>query len=122
MRGQKFRKLEVWKKAMEFTSLIYKETGDFPACEMYGLTSQIRRAATSISLNIAEGSGAGSDAEFKRFLNISLRSACEVMCAIEIASKLGYLEDKNKDALLKNCDEISGMIGAFIKKLKADSR
>ena len=75
MQEQKFRKLEVWKKSMDFVEEIYKTTNQFPVNEMYGLTSQLRRAALSIPLNIAEGSGAGSDPEFNRFLNISMRSS-----------------------------------------------
>ena len=122
MKEQKFRKLEIWKRSIDLVSKIYKETEIFPANEIYGLTAQIRRAAVSVSLNIAEGSGAASDLEFKRFLNISLRSTYEVMCAIEISYNLKYLKQEEKDFLLKECDILSGMIGAFIKKLKADSR
>ena len=73
-------------------------------------------------LNIAEGSGAGSDAEFKRFLNISLRSAYEVMCAVEIAERLGYLNENQKEDLLTKSDSLSAMISGLISKLKADSR
>ncbi len=76
---QKFRKLKVWIKSIESIKEIYEVTKNFPREELYGLTSQIRRAATSIALNIAEGSGADSKKEFCRFLNIALRSSYEVI-------------------------------------------
>ncbi|MCU0666152.1 MAG: four helix bundle protein [Candidatus Omnitrophica bacterium] len=62
---------------MDFIERVYLKTSKFPQSECYGLTSQVRRAAVSIALNIAEGSGSGSDLEFKRFLNIALRSSYE---------------------------------------------
>ncbi|MFC1594090.1 four helix bundle protein [Candidatus Omnitrophota bacterium] len=121
MKEQKFRKLEVWSKAMDLIEEIYKITGSFPQTETYGLTSQLRRAATSISLNIAEGSGSASDNEFKRFLTISLRSAYEVMCGIEVAKRLQYCNEINVDAMLKKCDEISAMLVGLKKKLSTVS-
>lgn len=121
MKEQKFRKLNVWDKAMDFIEEIYKLTNKFPSKELYGLTSQLRRAAISIALNIAEGSGSDSDAEFNRFLNISLRSSYEVMCGIEVARRLRYCTDSEVDRLLGKCDEVSAMISGLKKKLKADS-
>lgn len=107
---------------MDFVENIYKFTNSFPVSELYGLTSQLRRAATSLALNIAEGSGSGSDNEFNRFLNMSLRSSYEVMCGIEIVKKLGYVSGGEADDLSKKCDEISAMIGGLKKKLMAESR
>ncbi|MEE8359903.1 MAG: four helix bundle protein [Candidatus Omnitrophota bacterium] len=121
MKEQRFRKLEVWNKAMTFVEEIYRITSKFPAKEMYGLTSQLRRSAVSIALNIAEGSGTDSDREFKRFLIISLRSSYETMCGIEIANRLRYCSDKENVKLVNKCDELSAMLSGFIKKLKADS-
>jgi len=121
MREQKFRKLKVWEKAMDFIEQIYRNTAKFPSTETYGLTSQLRRAATSIALNIAEGSGSGSDKEFNRFLNISLRSSYEVMCGIEVAGRLKYCGKDDVDALLKQCDELSAMLFGLKKKLKTES-
>lgn len=68
MNTHKFRKLTVWQRSIQFVSLIYEITATFPKEEKFGLIDQIRRAAVSISLNIAEGSGAGSDPEFMRFI------------------------------------------------------
>jgi len=121
MKEQKFRKLEVWNKAMDFVEEVYEVTNKFPPKEMYGLTSQLRRSAISIAMNIAEGSGSGSDAEFNRFLNISLRSSYEVMCGIELARRLEYCNESQVDNLLKKCDELSAMISGLKEKLKADS-
>ena len=83
-----FRELKVWQRAMDFATEIYRVSAGFPRSEQFGLTSQIRRAATSIPLNIAEGAGAGSNAEFRQFLSYALRSTYEVMTALEIAQRL----------------------------------
>jgi four helix bundle protein len=120
MKEQKFRKLEVWNKAMGFIEEVYRLTDRFPGKERYGLTSQLRKAAVSIALNIAEGSGAGSDAEFKRFLSFSLRSSYEVMCAAEIAGRLRYCNDEELCALLKASDEPSAMLASLKKKLTTE--
>jgi len=106
---------------MDFIEEIYKITEKFPAKELYGLTSQLRRAATSVALNIAEGSAAGSDIEFNRFLNIANRSNYEVMCGIEIAKRLNYVEVVEYDLLLKRSDELSAMLSGLKKKLRAVS-
>ena len=105
---------------MDFIEEIYRITEKFPTKELYGLTSQLRRAATSVALNIAEGSGAGSDIEFNRFLNIAHRSNYEVMCGIEIAKRLDYVEVVEYGLLLKKSDELSAMMTGFKKRLKAD--
>lgn len=118
---QKFRKLKVWEKAISFVEEVYRITATFPREEIYGLTAQLRRAAVSIPLNIAEGSGASSDMDFRRFLCISLRSAYEVMCAMEIAARLNYVASDKKEKTLGECDELSAMISGLMKKLKADS-
>lgn len=117
MEEQKFRKLNVWNKSMDLIEQIYRTTQKFPGQEVYGLTSQLRRASTSIALNIAEGSGSGSDGEFKRFLNIALRSAYEAICAIEIAKRLGFCSMHEANTLKSGCDEISAMLTGLKKHL-----
>src|SRR3989344_6135202 len=92
MNTHKFRKLNVWQRSIKFVSFIYIITAKFPKEERFGLIDQIRRAAVSICLNIAEGSGSGSDPEFRRFLRISQRSAYEVIAALEIAINLKMTE------------------------------
>ena len=121
MNKQKFKKLEIWKKSMNLIERIYKVTKDFPREEVYGLTSQIRRAAISVALNIAEGSGAESDVEFKRFLNIAYKSNQEVVCAIEISKRLEYIGLEDLNSIAEASDKLSAMLFSFIKKLKADS-
>jgi len=112
-----FRKLKVYQKAIDFSVLIYELTKTFPKEELFGLTSQIRRAVVSISLNIAEGSGNKSSKEFKRFLEIALRSTYEVMSCLEIALKLNYLKEENHKILIADADEIAAMIVGFSKQL-----
>jgi four helix bundle protein len=113
----KFRELEVWQRAMEFTTAIYRVSAGFPHAEQFGLTSQIRRAAISIPLNIAEGAGAGSNAEFRRFLSYALRSAYEVMTALEIAQRLEYCSSEQVQELLGEVDEIAAMIVGLSRSL-----
>ena len=112
-----FRKLKIYQRSIEFSVEIYKVSRQFPREEIYGLTSQIRRAVTSISLNIAEGSGNSSGKEFKRFLEIALRSDYEVMTCLEIAYRLNYCKQGEFDRLLSEADEIAAMIFGFSGKL-----
>lgn len=121
MKEQRFRRMEVWKKAMDFIEEIYKTTQKFPSEELYGLMRQLRRAATSIALNIAEGSAAESDREFNRFLTISLGSIYEVMCGIEIAVRLSFCNKEEAVNLFRHSDELAAMITSFKKKLIAES-
>ena len=111
-----FRNLKVYQRAIDFTIEIYRLSRLFPKEEIFGLTSQIRRAVISISLNIAERSGNKSGKEFKRFLEIALRSDYEVMTCLEIAFRLSYCEEKDYNRLLKEADEIAAMIVGFSKK------
>src|SRR5512133_2682508 len=91
----KFEQLEVWKLALDYIDLIYKIAENLPRSEEYNLKSQITRAATSIALNIAEGSQGQSDAEQARFLGMSLRSLIETVACQEIIRRRGYLQDKD---------------------------
>jgi four helix bundle protein len=121
MKKHNFRKLKVYQRAIEFTVEIYRSSKTFPKEEIYGLTSQIRRAVTSISLNIAEGSGNNSEKEFKRFLEIALRSSYEVMSCLEIALRLKYCTKEDFERLIAEADEIAAMIVGFSKSLSSDS-
>lgn len=118
---QKFRKLKIWQKAMEFVAFVYKVSSKYPKAEIFGLTDQIRRAATAIPLNIAEGSGSGTDKEFCRFLYIAYRSVYEVITAAEISIRLEYGIRSEQEEVIVKADELAAMIGSFIKTLKADS-
>jgi four helix bundle protein len=91
-----FRSLKVWEKGHRIiTLIIYKLTLNFPKEELYGLTSQIRRASSSVPINIAEGCGRGSDADFARFLQISFGSASETEYLLLLCYELGYINEKN---------------------------
>lgn len=103
---QDFRKLKVWEKSHRFSIDVYKATNVFPKEEIYGLTSQLRRAAVSISANIAEGCGRGSDADFKRFLHIAFGSASEAECLLELSKDLGFIDKDSAVLLLDNIVEI----------------
>jgi four helix bundle protein len=100
-------------------SLIYTLTKDLPPDELYGLTSQIRRAAVSIPANIAEGSGRGSDKEMSRFLEIANGSAFELETLILLASDMNYFTEQNTIESINEIKEIQMMIYSFRMKLKA---
>lgn len=114
-----YRELRIWQRSHEFVLKTYRSTIDFPKEELFGLTSQMRRAAVSIAANIAEGCGRDGDAELKRFLNIALGSACELDYQILLASDLGYYGSNEAQLLAKEILELRRMIGGFIQKLKA---
>jgi four helix bundle protein len=113
----RFRELKVWRRAMDFVSEIYRSSAGFLRSEQFGLTSQIRRAASSVPLNIAEGAGAGSNAEFRRFLSFALRSTYEVMPAAEIAQRLTYCSPEQTKRLLSEADEIAAMLVGLSRSL-----
>jgi four helix bundle protein len=119
MQNHNFRKLEIWKRSMQFVAQCYEITAGFPQEEKYGLTDQIRRAAVSVNLNIAEGSGSSSNVEFARFLQIARRSAYEVTAGLEIASNLGLLDEDELVNIQNESDQISAMISGLIKNLKS---
>lgn len=116
---QNYRKLTVWQKSHQIVLNIYHITMQFPNSEKYGLTSQMRRAASSIPANIAEGSAKGSDKDYARFLHIALGSCTELDYHILLARDLNYITSSDYEALIKKVDEVGRMLNGFIKKLKA---
>lgn len=116
-----FEKLTVWQKAMDFCELIYKETRSFPREELFGLTSQLRRAATSMPLNIAEGSACSSKREFRHFVNMALCSQYEVATIIRLSKKLGYLKDNSYNDISTLLEEIGRLLHGLINSLKSDN-
>lgn len=112
-----FEKLTVWQKAMDFCELIYEESKKFPKEEMFGLTSQLRRAATSIPLNIAEGSACGSKREFKHFLNIALCSQYEIATIIRLCKRLNFLTEESYTKINNALDEIGKLLHGLINSL-----
>jgi len=113
-----YRDLVVWQKAMELVAEIYRLTRAFPADEMFGLVSQLRRAAVSIPSNIAEGYGRTSTGEYKQFLGHARGSLWEVETQILIAQKLKYLGDEETDGLLKLATETGRILQGLIASLK----
>jgi len=106
----KFEKLVVWQKSVEFANEIHLMTREWPKEELYVLTSQIKRAADSISLNIAEGSTGQSNAEFRRFLGYSSRSALEVINCLYLAKGRGLIDKKVFEEKYNSLKEIIKMI------------
>ncbi len=117
-----FRRLSVWQKAHHLTVAVYEITTCFPKDELYGLTSQIRRASVSVPANIAEACGRGSEAEFGRFLQIAQGSASELEYHLLLAHELKFLNSKNYEVLGSQVEEVRRMLTALMKKLKVDSR
>jgi four helix bundle protein len=114
----KFEKLKVWGIALELTNSIDQLTKQFPKEELYVLTSQIKRAADSIALNIAEGSTGQSDAEFVRFLNYSIRSSIEVVACLYVGKKRGIIGESCFNNLYEETEKLLIMLQALKKSLK----
>jgi len=113
-----FRKLLDWQKSMALVTLIYSEVMVFPPDELYTLTSQIKRSATSIPSNIAEGYGREGKKDYLRFLNIPLSSLFELQTQLEIAYNLKFLKQDNFNKLYNVSREIERMLSNFIRKIK----
>lgn len=113
-----YKQLMVWQKAHILTLALYKATADFPKDELYGLTSQIRRAAVSIPANIAEGCGRDGDAELARFCVISMGSASELEYHLLLAHDLKFLNDNVYNSLNNGLNEVRRMLNVFIQRLK----
>ena len=116
-----FRELTVWQKAHRLTLAVYKSTTTFPREELYGLTSQIRRAAASVPANIAEGCGRNGKAELARFLQIAMGSACELEYHLLLARDLTLLPQMDYDGLLGELTQVKRMLTSFIQHLKTES-
>jgi four helix bundle protein len=112
-----YRELIVWQKAMDLVELIYQLTKLFPREELYGLTSQIRRAAVSIPSNIAVGQARKSTAEFRNFLSIAQGSRAELETQMLIAIRLKFLAPEQAEPCMALLAEISRMLNALHSKL-----
>lgn len=121
MEMKNFQQLKVWEKSHHLSLETYKYTKKFPRDEIYGLTSQIRRAVVSIEANIAEGCGRNGDAELRRFLSIAMGSASELECHLLLARDLGFLGDFEHQCLARGATDVKRMLTSFMLKLKADS-
>jgi four helix bundle protein len=115
-----FRKLDTWLDGVELADTIYTLTASFPKTEIYGLSSQMQRAAVSVPSNIAEGSGKGSDRDFARFVSISLGSLFELETQIEIAYRRGYISTENYYALRPRIESLQKRIYNLREHLAPD--
>ena len=112
-----FEKLDVWRKAIEFADLVYSATKAFPDDEKFGLTSQMRRAAVSVSSNIAEGASRFSRDDYARFLEIATGSLFEVVSQSFIATKQGFMSDQDRLRLYAAAEERSRMLSGLRRSL-----
>jgi four helix bundle protein len=112
-----FEKLDVWQKAIDFADLVYNYTRNFPTDERFGLTNQMRRAAVSISSNIAEGTSRMSQTDFARFIEIAMGSVFEVVSQSFIGRRRGFLAEEGFRALYSATDEIARMLSGLRKSL-----
>ena len=116
-RGHK--SLDVWKESVDLSVCIYRLTSGFPKTEDFGLTSQMRRAGVSIPSNIAEGAGRGATKEFIQFLKIANGSLTELDTQLEIALKLGYISDSQKDKTDAVMESISAKLAGLLRNLRS---
>ena len=112
-----FHNYIVWQRGHQFALDVYKQTKSFPKDELFGMTSQLRRASTSIPINIAEGCGRRSDAEFAHFLNIAAGSASEVEEELLLSFDLKFIDKESFQQLDKEVKEIKAMLGKLIETL-----
>jgi four helix bundle protein len=124
--AQKVEDLMVWQRAIQMNVAVHKLTESFPRQEMYGLTSQLRRAAVSVASNIAEGRGRLNNGEFRQFLGMAQGSNYEVQTQLVIAKEFGFGDGSRLERAQKLNDEVGRMLTSFIatvskKKLEAKS-
>jgi four helix bundle protein len=114
----RFENLEIWKLAVEYGNVLYKAAKQFPSDELYGLSAQLRRAVVSISSNIAEGSGAGTNKNFSNFLDISIKSTLETVSILYFAASNGYITEIERKDFYEQAERIIRKIRAFKKTLR----
>jgi four helix bundle protein len=113
-----YKQLVAWQKAMMFVSSVYRETKSFPREELFGLTSQLRRAAVSIPSNIAEGQGRATQADFRRFLSMALGSCDEIETQLLIARQLKYFEQQTEEQLSESIAEVGRLLNGLYKSFE----
>ncbi len=115
--ARSFRELKVWQVAIELSLTIYELTADFPKHEIYGITSQMRRAAVSIASNIAEGSARGTRRDFRQFVLIAKGSTCELQTQLLIAQRLGYANLERFSDAEQQVQNVAQMLSGLSKYL-----
>ena len=117
MAVRSFQELHVWQHAMDFVIEVHALTAQFPKDEMYGLTSQLRRAVYSIPSNIAEGQARGATKEFRHFLFVARGSLAEVQTQIWVAERLIYITNEQANVLIEHSNSIGRQLNALIRAL-----
>lgn len=112
-----YESLEIWQLAIIYAKKIYLITGSFPTTEQLGLISQLRRAAISVSANIAEGSGATTLKDKLKYLDIAIKSALETTSEIQLSLELGFIDNLTRNQLYEDAEKIIRKIRAFKKTL-----
>ena len=113
-----YRELKIWQRSMEFVVRVYEISASFPKEERYGLTAQLRGCVVSVPSNISEGTGRGTNKQFKRFLEFSMGSINEAQTQIELAFRVNYLSRETYELLIDEALQIYKMILAFYNSLK----
>jgi four helix bundle protein len=113
-----YKDLIAWQKAMILVKTVYSVTKKYPKDEMYGLTSQLRRAAVSVACNIAEGQARNSTGEFKQFLGVSKGSLAETETLLILSNDLNLISAKELDEITKVTDEVGKLLSGLLKSLK----
>lgn len=119
MTVRSYEELEVWQTAMDLVTLTYRLTRDFPREEVYGLTSQLRRAAVSVPSNIAEGQGRRSTGEFLNHLSMARGSLLEVETQTEIAFRMAYLSPEQKAEVKALTGTVGRLLNGLMRSLEA---
>jgi len=114
------KRLEVWQKAMALVEVIYVLTGEFPKSEVYGLTGQMRRSAISVPCNIAEGAARKTRSEFVQFLTIAQGSLSELDTQVELACRLGYIDEQRRAEATGEITTVFKMLSGLVRKVRAD--
>ena len=115
---RKFKELEIWKLSKEITTEVYRITKNMPSEELFGLTSQMRRAAISIPSNISEGCSRSSNVEFTRFLQIAIGSSFELETQLIISKDLDFLDTESVNKISKRLGILQTKVNAFITSVK----
>jgi four helix bundle protein len=116
-----YRDLLIWSAAVDLAVRCYEITKSYPQSESYGMTSQIRRASTSIAANIAEGYGRDGPGQFVQFLRIAQGSLKELETHLIISERIGLVSGSEAEPLMKQCDELGRMLRAFIRTAQKKS-
>ena len=114
-----YRDLKVWQISMDLAELCYRTTRTFPKDELYGMTSQMRRAAASVPANIAEGHGRNSRGEYLQFLRVAQGALKELETHLLLAQRIGLADEKSIGPILDKCDIVGKMLRALIRSLVA---